>query len=69
MAHPEFAPIAFVAAFSVLLALPWHWRAGNIATLSIVGWLFATNIIYAINAAIWARNVKMVGLVWCDVGQ
>ncbi|KAF8145111.1 GPCR fungal pheromone mating factor, partial [Mycena galopus ATCC 62051] len=65
--HPEFAPIAFIAAFSLLLALPWHWRAGNVATLSIIAWLFVTNIIYAVDAIIWSNSVALVGLTWCDI--
>ncbi|KAJ2936220.1 hypothetical protein H1R20_g874, partial [Candolleomyces eurysporus] len=65
--HPEFAPIAFIAAFSLLLPLPWHWRARNVATLSIIAWLFASNMIFAIDAVIWADNVRVVAEVWCDV--
>ncbi|KAF7326986.1 STE3-domain-containing protein [Mycena sanguinolenta] len=65
--HPEFAPIAFLSAFSLALPLPWHWRAGNVATLSIMFWLFVTNIIYAIDALIWGNNVDIVATVWCDI--
>ncbi|KAJ6484205.1 pheromone receptor [Mycena sanguinolenta] len=65
--HPEFAPIAFIAAFSLLLALPWHWRAQNIATLSIIAWLFVTNIIYAVDAIIWSDSIALVALTWCDI--
>ncbi|KAJ7323222.1 GPCR fungal pheromone mating factor [Mycena albidolilacea] len=65
--HPEFAPVAFLAAFSLLLALPWHWRAGNVATLSIIAWLFVTNIIFAVDALIWADSVAIVALTWCDI--
>ncbi|KAJ7732230.1 pheromone receptor Rcb2 B43 [Mycena maculata] len=65
--YPELAPIAFIAAFSLGLALPWHWRARNVATLSIIFWLFAVNMIFAIDAIIWAQNVEVVALVWCDI--
>lgn len=65
--HPEFAPVAFIAAFSLLLPLPWHWRARNVATLSLVIWLFVCNIIYAVDAVIWRDNVKIVVPVWCDI--
>ncbi|KAF7326987.1 Pheromone B beta 1 receptor [Mycena sanguinolenta] len=65
--HPEFAPIAFISAFSLFLALPWHWRARNVATLSIIAWLFVTNIIYAVDAIIWSDSVAIVGLTWCDI--
>ncbi|KAF8200237.1 pheromone receptor Rcb2 B43 [Pholiota molesta] len=65
--HPEFVPVAFIAAFSLLLPLPWHWRARNMGTLSIIGWLFLSNIIYGVDAAIWAGNVNIRALVWCDI--
>ncbi|KAF6745594.1 pheromone receptor [Ephemerocybe angulata] len=65
--HPEFAPVAFLAAFTLLLPLPWHWRARNVATLSIIAWLFVSNMIYAIDAVVWADNVRDVGRVWCDI--
>ncbi|KAF9040045.1 pheromone A receptor-domain-containing protein [Panaeolus papilionaceus] len=65
--HPEFAPIAFLAASSLILPLPWHWRARNIATLCIIAWLFITNMIYGIDAVIWAGNYRIVIPVWCDI--
>ncbi|KAK6995739.1 pheromone B beta 1 receptor [Favolaschia claudopus] len=65
--HPELAPVAFIAAFSLFLALPWHWRARNVATLSIIAWLFVSNIIFAVDAVIWADNVRIVGVAWCDI--
>ncbi|KAJ7164083.1 GPCR fungal pheromone mating factor [Mycena filopes] len=65
--HPEFAPVAFIAAFSLVLPLPWHWRAGNVATLSIMFWLFIANMIYAIDAVVWKGSIDIVGVVWCDI--
>ncbi|KAJ7278692.1 GPCR fungal pheromone mating factor [Mycena rebaudengoi] len=65
--RPEFAPVAFLAAFSLALPLPWHWRARNVATLSIIFWLFLTNLIFAIDAIIWSNSIEIVGLVWCDI--
>ncbi|KAJ7469376.1 pheromone receptor Rcb2 B43 [Mycena galericulata] len=65
--RPELAPVAFLSAFSLVLPLPWHWRARNVATLSIIFWLFISNMIYAIDAVIWSGNVFIVGTVWCDI--
>ncbi|KDR78094.1 hypothetical protein GALMADRAFT_118997 [Galerina marginata CBS 339.88] len=65
--HPEFGPIAIIAATSLLLPLPWHWRAGNVATLSIIGWLFLSNVIFAVDALIWSDNINIVIPVWCDI--
>ncbi|KAG1762809.1 GPCR fungal pheromone mating factor [Suillus placidus] len=65
--HSEFPPVAFLAALSLLLPLPWHWRAGNVATLSIIAWLFILNVVYGVDAIIWANNVNIVIPVWCDI--
>lgn len=67
--HAEFPYIAFLAASLVLVPLPWHWRAGNVATLSMIVWLFAVNIIYGVDALIWSRNVEVVAPVWCDISK
>ncbi|KAJ6457690.1 putative fungal pheromone GPCR, STE3-type [Mycena sanguinolenta] len=61
------ATSAFIAAALVLVPLPGHWRAQNIATLSIIAWLFVLNLSYAINALIWAGNANIVALMWCDI--
>ncbi|KAG5641595.1 Pheromone B beta 1 receptor [Asterophora parasitica] len=65
--HPEFLPVALISALSVLIVLPWHWRAGNVATLALAFWLFISNIIYAVDAAIWGDNANIVIPVWCDI--
>ncbi|KAK0219354.1 putative pheromone receptor [Armillaria nabsnona] len=65
--HREFAPVAFLAALSLVLPLPWHWRVGNVATLSIICWLFIMNVIYGVDALVWANNVDIVVPVWCDI--
>lgn len=67
--HSEFVPIAILSALSLLLPLPWHWRARNVATLAIIAWLFVCNIIYAVDALIWGDNVTIVAQVWCDISQ
>ncbi|KAG1763922.1 GPCR fungal pheromone mating factor [Suillus occidentalis] len=58
---------AFIAAALVLIPLPSHWRAKNIGTLSMIAWLFVSNMIYAINSVIWAGSVLNVAPVWCDI--
>ncbi|TEB19609.1 STE3-domain-containing protein [Coprinellus micaceus] len=67
--HPELAPIAAVACLASLLPLPWHWRARNIATLSIVFWFFVSNLIFGVNAAVWADNVEIRAEIWCDISS
>ncbi|KAJ7691145.1 pheromone A receptor-domain-containing protein [Mycena rosella] len=58
---------AFLGSALVLVPLPWHWRARNIPTLSIIAWLFLCNLTFGINALIWASNVNIVVPVWCDM--
>jgi pheromone a factor receptor len=66
--HPELAFGAFLASALVLVPLPWHWRARNTTTLSMLTWLFVSNITYAINAVIWSGHIDEVVPVWCDIG-
>ncbi|KAI0350979.1 fungal pheromone STE3G-protein-coupled receptor [Trametes cingulata] len=65
--HTELPYVAFIAAALVLVPLPWHWRARNIATLSMIGWLFVINIIYGVDAIIWHNNVNITAVTWCDI--
>ncbi|KAG1873827.1 pheromone A receptor-domain-containing protein [Suillus subluteus] len=67
MQYPSLPVGAFLAAALVLVPLPWHWRARNIGTLSIITWLFVVNIIYGINAIVWNTNVDNPAPVWCDI--
>ncbi|EMD35235.1 STE3-like pheromone receptor B mating type [Gelatoporia subvermispora B] len=65
--HPEFPYVALFAAACLLVPLPWHWRARNIATLSIIAWLFVIDVIYAVDAIVWKHSVDIVIPVWCDI--
>jgi hypothetical protein len=67
--HVEMPLGASVAALLVLVPLPWHWRARNIPTLSIIVWLFVSNVIFAVNSTIWSGNVDLAVPVWCDIGE
>lgn len=65
----ELPYVAFIAAALVLVPLPWHWRARNIATLSMIAWLFVINIIYGVDAVIWHHRVSRTAYVWCDISE
>ena len=67
--HPELGPIGIISALSLFLPFPWHWRAGNVATLAMIAWLFSINIIYAVDAIIWVDNIEIVAQVWCDISM
>ncbi|KAJ7620368.1 fungal pheromone STE3G-protein-coupled receptor [Roridomyces roridus] len=57
----------FVASFLILVTIPHHWRVRNCATLSIIAWLLAGNLVSGVDAAIWSGNVDIVAPVWCDI--
>ncbi|OCH88490.1 STE3-domain-containing protein [Obba rivulosa] len=58
---------AFIAAVLVLIPLPSHWRARNVATLAIIVWLFVLNVIYCVNTIVWRKTVLNYAPVWCDI--
>jgi pheromone a factor receptor len=67
--HLELPIGAFIACALVLVPFPWHWRARNLTSLSMMAWLFVSNLTYAINSIIWAGRVDEVVPVWCDIGS
>ena len=69
MQYPELPVVAFLAAFLVLVPLPLHWRARNIATLALIFWLFITDVIYGVNAIVWAGNVDDPIPIFRTVGR
>ena len=67
--HPEFPPVAFISAFATLIVVPWHWRAGNVATLALAFWLFLANVIYGVDAIIWGNSIDIIAPIWCDISE
>ncbi|KIJ08353.1 hypothetical protein PAXINDRAFT_88955 [Paxillus involutus ATCC 200175] len=63
----ELPVVTFICAVLVLIPVPWHWRAGNVPTLSMSAWLFVSNIVYGINAIVWGDTVLNVAPVYCDI--
>ncbi|KAI0310505.1 pheromone A receptor-domain-containing protein [Amylostereum chailletii] len=67
MNYPLLPPSALLAAILVIIPLPWHWRARNIPTLSLMGWSFFLNIFYAVNIIVWNGNILDWAPVYCDI--
>ncbi|RXW17912.1 hypothetical protein EST38_g7942 [Candolleomyces aberdarensis] len=65
--HPELPFFAFLSAVLVLIPLPWHWQARNVATLSMIFWLFVVSLIYGINTIVWRGHARDVAPVYCDI--
>lgn len=69
MRYPQIPIFSLLAAILVLIPLPWHWRARNVATLALIFWLSVVNLIYGVNSLIWAGNVDYRIPVWCDISE
>jgi len=67
MHYPVLPASAFIAAFLILIPAFWHWPARHIPTLSLIVWLFATNIIYGVDSLAWSGDVRNKAPVWCDI--
>ena len=67
MQYPQLPIAAFFSAFLILVPLPSHWRARNVATLALIFWLFFADFIYGVNSILWAGNVLDRAPVWCDI--
>ncbi|KAH7338566.1 STE-3-like pheromone receptor [Rhizoctonia solani] len=65
--HVDFPIVSFICTILVLSPLPWHWRARNIPTLSLIFWLTAVNLPHGVNAIMWADNIINHAPVWCDI--
>ena len=58
---------AVLAAILVLVPSPAHWRARNVAAISLITWIFLMNVIYTINSLGWSSNSLPQFLIWCDI--
>lgn len=68
MPHHYELPIAsFLAVVLAILPLPWHWKARNVATLSIIWWLVVVNLLRGVSAIIWMDNVRIHSEWFCDI--
>nr|AAV28758.1 STE3p [Cryptococcus gattii] len=69
MPHPDYPFWNLIALVLVLLPAPWHWRAHNIATVSLIVWLTFANLCGFINTIIWAGSYADKSPVWCDISS
>jgi pheromone a factor receptor len=65
----ELPIISFICTVLVLIPLPWHWRARNVATVSIIVWLTICNVTRGINAIVWGGSTVVKYHVWCDISK
>src|ERR1700760_1453504 len=65
--YPEFVAASAICCVIILLPISSHWKARNVATLSMIAWLFTVNFYRTVNSIIWANNVDELIPVWCDI--
>jgi pheromone a factor receptor len=66
---PEFTAMSVICAVIILLPITSHYKAKNVATLSMIAWLFTINAIRIVNSIYWANNVDYGLTVWCDISE
>jgi len=67
MHYPALPAGAFIAAFLILIPAFWHWPTRHVPTLSLIAWLFITNVIYGANSLAWSDGVQDKAPIWCDI--
>jgi pheromone a factor receptor len=67
--YPQYPIISFICALIILLPVSSHWKARNVATLSMIAWLFVINVTRFINTLVWANNVIPRWKVYCDISE
>lgn len=58
---------SFFLSALVLTPLTCYFRASNIAAMAVGGWLSVVNVIYAVDALIWATDANIKVPLWCDI--
>ena len=69
MLHPDYPFWSVVSLIAVLLPVPWHWRARNVATLALIGWVVLANLVVLINTIAWADHYRDFAPGWCDFSE
>ncbi|KAI9637959.1 pheromone receptor 1 [Dioszegia hungarica] len=65
--HPELLVPSIFAFFCALYPAPWHIRNRNIATLGMIFWMTALNLVHIINSIAWSDNADIKARPWCDI--
>jgi pheromone a factor receptor len=67
--YPAYPIVCFFTMLAVLFPVPAHWRAGNIATISLATWTFFGLLIAMVNTIVWHGNIRHPHKVWGDICQ
>ena len=69
MRHPDYPLWSLIGLLAVTLPAAWHWKARNIATISLIGWLGVSNLVLLVNTSVWADNYADLAPIWCDISR
>ena len=67
--YPVYPIIGSIAMILCLLPVPAHWRAGNIATISLSMWTALGILITVIDVCVWHGNIRNPYPIWGDIVQ
>ncbi|KIM26104.1 hypothetical protein M408DRAFT_10129 [Serendipita vermifera MAFF 305830] len=65
--YPVFPIISAFAIVGCIIPIPAHWRAGNIATISLGLWILGCNIIFWVGTVVWHGNIANPYPIWGDI--
>lgn len=65
--YPAYSVLALLAAFVVLIPLPWHLQALNSGTCLYMIWTALACLNYGVNTIVWRSTVIDYAPVWCDI--
>ncbi|WVQ98952.1 hypothetical protein IAU59_006084 [Kwoniella sp. CBS 9459] len=65
--HVELLAPSIIAQVLALYPLPWHIRTKNIATLSMIFWMTALNLVHNVNCVTWDSDAEPRAKVWGDI--
>ncbi|OCF44175.1 pheromone a factor receptor [Kwoniella heveanensis CBS 569] len=65
--HVELLVPSIIAQVLALYPLPWHIRTKNIATLSMIFWMSALNLVHNVNSVVWDQDAEPRARVWGDI--
>lgn len=59
----------FMGMCAVILPASWHWRARNVATFSLICWLFLANLVNFVDCIVWNDRFTDLNPVWSDIAS
>ncbi|KZT00250.1 STE3-domain-containing protein [Laetiporus sulphureus 93-53] len=65
--NPGLPAVSFVCAVLVILVTPAHWESRSIPILSLIAWLFMSNVFQGIDGSLWIANSEVKLTIWCDI--